>query len=391
MSKQAINTLIDSLNHKHKNRGIELVIVNNGSIDNTADGIKNLESDYKDCPIQIIPLNLKENMGYPVGINLGLAQCRGEIIAILNNDLIFPSDFLDGLIEVLESDEDVGVAAPYLSYACGSQNVGVNFDSVEKINDFAEDFMKNNSQKIFHPLRVIGACLVFKREVIDKIGGNDFWFGIGICDDDDLCLRVVLAGYKLAVTGSSFVYHLGTITFNQKVHELNCALGSNHPKLSIKWNLKPHGEYQSREEIIDNINYNKDLHYFPTKTAEFSEIESPIIEKEEQRLLLVADWTNHKSKWKKKLASILDSIAQQELYLWIPKQYFLTEEISAKAKEVINSKGIETDKVKFYYQNVAPLNLIRFLKSFDTILTVENDFVNRYLVYLAEESSISTR
>ncbi|OCL26417.1 hypothetical protein U472_10470 [Orenia metallireducens] len=392
MSKQAIDTLINSINNKYKAKGIELIIVNNGSTDNTSDGIKKLQRDYTNYSIEIISLNLEENMGYPVGINLGLAKCRGKMVTILNNDLIFPADWFDGLVDILEKKEDIGVAAPYLSYACSSQNVGVKLNSQEEISDFAKEFMKNNKQKISYPLRVIGACLVFKREVIDKIGGNDFWFGIGLCDDDDLSLRTVIAGYKIAITGSSFVYHLGTVTFNQQVHELNCALSSNHPKLSMKWNLQPHGEYQSREDIIDNINYSKDEHYFPTKIREFNGIEPPIIDKnQEERLLLVADWNNHKSKWKEKLISILDNIDQEELYIWIPKGYFLTDQISAEVKEILDSKIVETTKIKFYYQNIAPINLLKFLNSFDTIFTVDNDFVNRYIVYLAEEISIPTK
>ncbi|WP_018248558.1 glycosyltransferase family 2 protein [Orenia marismortui] len=391
MSKEAINSLINSLNDKHKERGIELIIVNNGSTDETASGIEKLKKYYKNNPIEIIAVNLKENMGYPVGINLGLAECRGEIITVLNNDLIFPPGWFDGLSNTTEKNEDIGMVAPYLSYACGPQNVGVKLDSFKEICDFSNKFIKKNSQKITYPLRIIGACYTIKREVYDKIGGNDLWFGIGICDDDDLSLRISLAGYKLAITGSSFVYHLGTITFNQEVHHLNCALGANHQKFSLKWNLKPHGKYKSREDIIANLAYNRKEHYFPIKIEEFAELEPPLIDQVEDkdRLLLIADWNNPRSQWKNTLNSALEQISNTEkIYIWIPKNYFLTEQVSTKIKATIELEQIESDSIKFFYKKLSPLALLKFLNSFDFILRVNDDFINRYIAYLAREISI---
>lgn len=391
MSKEAIETLINSLSKKHIEKGIEIIIVNNGSTDQTADGIEELKTMYQSDYIDIIALNLQENMGYPVGINLGLAKCSGEIIAVLNNDLIFPPDWFDGLVNTLEMNQEIGMVAPYLSYASGPQNVGVRFDSIKEIYNFAEKFMKENHQRTIHALRIIGACYVIRRETFNKIGGNDFWFGIGICDDDDLSLRIAIAGYKLAIVGSSFVYHLGTISFNQKVHDLNCALGINHQKFSLKWDLKPHGEYESREDIQNKIKYNNKNHYFPTKIEEFSGAEPPLMNKDvnHKKALLVADWTNPRSRWKEKLNSYLENISPGEkLYLWIPENYYIKKEISANIERTITSEKLESKYIKLLNEEISPLDLLKLIYSFDSILTVSRDFVNRYIAYLANEISI---
>ena len=114
LTKQAITTLVESLSLSHKNKEMELIIVNNGSSDETKEGIEQIKKLYSH-EIEVVPVHLKENMGYPVGANMGLAQCRGQIITILNNDLVFPDNWFNGIVNTLESDNSIGVAVPFLS------------------------------------------------------------------------------------------------------------------------------------------------------------------------------------------------------------------------------------------------------------------------------------
>lgn len=81
------------------------------------------------------------------------------------------------------------ITAPYLSHASGNfQHIQIPYRTFEEREAFAQKFMKENINKIVDTHRVIGACLVFKREVIILIGGNDFWYGLGQFDDDDWCI-----------------------------------------------------------------------------------------------------------------------------------------------------------------------------------------------------------
>ena len=69
-----------------------------------------LKRKYKDL-IQIKTIHNDENLGYPVGINCGLEHCKGEIITILNNDLVFPENWFDGLVKTIENDSTIGAVA----------------------------------------------------------------------------------------------------------------------------------------------------------------------------------------------------------------------------------------------------------------------------------------
>lgn len=390
LSRQALTTLVDSLDNTLKAKGIELLIVNNGSTDETSTGIEDLKKRYNSENLEIVEIKIEENMGYAIGLNVGLAYINGQVITVLNNDLIFTKGWFSGLGEILEQDSSVGVAVPYLSYAATVQNVGVLFSSSKEIHKFAEKFMQENKEKVVFADNIISACISFRRSLFNVIGGFDFWFGMAMADDTDWSLRANIAGLKIAVVGSSFVYHIGNATFATMPEITSAAIDSNHPKFMLKWNLRgnenPTGRYYSFREIIDNNIYLRKKHYFPTKMAEFNLLPGSLLEKENDILsiLLIADWTNTKSQWRVRLQKALkNGKSDQKICLWIPEQYFRKDEVLPGVKKVLpphTSMGI-----KFMHNNIFPVDLLRFLKSFDIILKVENDYVNRYITSLASQ------
>ena len=62
--------------------GIEILLVDNGSSDNSYKTLMNL-----DLPKNIIPLKIEENIGYGNGILMGLKKAKGKILAWTHADL----------------------------------------------------------------------------------------------------------------------------------------------------------------------------------------------------------------------------------------------------------------------------------------------------------------
>lgn len=71
---------------------IELVLVNNGSTDNTEKILTKLKKNYQHATF----INLRNNLGYGGGILAGLQHCKGEIIGWTHADL--QTDPLDAVI-----------------------------------------------------------------------------------------------------------------------------------------------------------------------------------------------------------------------------------------------------------------------------------------------------
>lgn len=74
--------------------GCEIILVNNGSSDNSEDVLKRLVPDYPGCRVVNVPMN----KGYGYGILAGLLEAKGEIIGWTHADLqTDPNDAMFGL------------------------------------------------------------------------------------------------------------------------------------------------------------------------------------------------------------------------------------------------------------------------------------------------------
>ncbi|MCT4686671.1 glycosyltransferase family 2 protein [Vallitalea sp.] len=391
LTKQAIETLINSLEITFIDRGIEIIVVDNGSIDSTELVVKNIISSNTKQKIEIIYIRLIENRGYPVGINIGLSHCRGEIIGVLNNDLIFPVNWFNGLVEVLENNQIIGVAAPYLSYAYGIQGTDVRFNSIDEINVFSKEFISKNKGNITYITRVIGACMIIKRQVLQEVGGNDFFFGIGHFDDDDWCLRIRIAGYKIAVVGSSFVYHIGSKTFKTIKEDINHFVSINRSKFYRKWKLSKdrniNSVYIDREEYIKKNPYVRDRDYIPSSYTRYQICDNSNLDKKGNKILFIADWENEYSKWKEKLEKTINNHEYNRIYLWIPSNYYnfhnVVSSIKMNTLRKFNSDNI--NNVIYINENIRHRDILGFINEFDDIVQIEEDFVNKYIVYLANK------
>jgi glycosyltransferase involved in cell wall biosynthesis len=81
----------------------ELILVNNGSTDDTADVIARLQADP--CNHFIRTVSVEKNVGYGNGIHTGLLSARGEIVSYSHADLQTPPEDIIGAFELIESGQ----------------------------------------------------------------------------------------------------------------------------------------------------------------------------------------------------------------------------------------------------------------------------------------------
>lgn len=381
LSEQAITTAIDSLSPIYFERGVEIVTVNNGSTDETSLGLLKLKRKYKG-QVQFKIIHNDENLGYPGGINSGLEHCTGEIITVLNNDLVFTENWFDGLLKAIQNDPEIGVAAPYLSYASGLQNVGVNFNSIDEMKMFAQNFMRQNRERIIFSDRVIGACMVFKRKVIDTVGGNDLWFGIGNFDDDDWTLRLRMAGFKIALVGGSFVHHIGSVSFNKDPYTFNNALITNYLKFIKKWNVTAFDPV-IKDKLITETAFVQEQHFCPIKMEQYiAPIGRSAVKIDQLKILFVADWSSAKSEWKNKISEVKSyDLDSSKLFFWIPANYYNAASFQEEIKTIVANENID---LEFIEDKIPQIHLLDFLSDFDVFIKINGDFINTNLKKLVK-------
>jgi hypothetical protein len=95
-------------------RQIELILIDNASWDGTSAYVAELGAEV---PIATAILN-ETNRGFPAAVNQGLARATGDVLIILNDDVVVGPGWLDGLVAHLTPE--TGLVGP-VTNRCGNE------------------------------------------------------------------------------------------------------------------------------------------------------------------------------------------------------------------------------------------------------------------------------
>lgn len=181
--------------------------MDNGSRDGTGTGLRRFPW------VEVVAHD--ENLGFAAGCNSGAAVARGDVIVFLNNDTILPGGWLDPLVASIGADVSVGAAGPRSNFVSGRQMIeGVDYSTTMEMSRFAAEWAARHRGQTTEVDRLVGFCLAVRRSAFEEVGGFDDSYGIGGFEDDDLCLRLRVAGRRLLICHDSFVHHEGHRTFD---------------------------------------------------------------------------------------------------------------------------------------------------------------------------------
>lgn len=186
----------------------EIVVIDNNSTDGTVNWLKS-QSDLK------VILN-ETNLGFPKGCNQGIAIADpGNDILLLNNDTIVTYNWLYNLRGCLYSDPSIGAVGPVTNNCSYYQAIETNFTNINEMQKFAWKFNSSGKKEYEQRIKLIGFCMLIKREVVETVGLLDERFTPGNYEDDDYSYRIQEAGYKLMLCNSTFIYHFGGSSFKK--------------------------------------------------------------------------------------------------------------------------------------------------------------------------------
>jgi len=192
--------------YKHTNElPFELIIVDNKSQDGTCGYLKGLQDILPNLRVILNPCN----EGFARANNRGLMEACGDYIVLLNNDTIVGWTWLSRLLSYLRQDPTIGLVGPVTNSAGNEQMIPARYSSIEELERFAEQRLKDFEGRYFEIDSLAMFCVVFRRRLIDEIGLLDERFGLGTFEDDDFCHRAKLRGYKLICAEDVFVHHFG--------------------------------------------------------------------------------------------------------------------------------------------------------------------------------------
>ncbi|MEA2690555.1 MAG: hypothetical protein QOD51_3162 [Candidatus Eremiobacteraeota bacterium] len=237
----------------------EIIVVDNGSEAPTLAVLDELE---RDCGVRVVRNG--RNLGFGQGMNVGMAHARGDVVVILNNDVVVTDGWLEDLVGALETRRTVGCTAPRSNKVASEQILNVQYPDLPAMHQLAAQRRRTLRGRGYVAQRVVGFCLCLDREVIDAVGGFDPLYGIGNYEDDDFCVRVRGAGWQIFVCDDVFIHHFGSVSFKANALDYRALMYANWDAFRAKWGLPPapySGEYDIR--VLGRPGFDADKHFVP--------------------------------------------------------------------------------------------------------------------------------
>jgi GT2 family glycosyltransferase len=194
-----------SLLIKQSYKPVEIIVVDNNSSDESRKIIKK----YK----RVTLIENKYNSGFAEGNNIGYKKAKGKYILLLNSDTIPANNFLEKLVNFLEKKPDVGIVQPKVFYENKTINsLGAYLTTTGFL--YYPCYGKYNSNNYNNPFTIFtayGACMLIRREVIEKIGlfDKDYFMYF---EETDFCMRAWLYGWKIMCIPNVSIVHKGGVS-----------------------------------------------------------------------------------------------------------------------------------------------------------------------------------
>lgn len=170
----------------------ELIIVNDGSTDQTSNIIKS----YKDKRIKIF--DLEENCGVGAALQYGLSKVSGEYIAKADADDLYHPDRLLKQKNFLDNNKDIAVVGTFVEYFADQERQNSpqyltkkNIQEKQKNSLFLTEDI---SEKLYWFCCVTHSTMMARSEIIKKIGYSANRMG----EDYYLLYQLNKSGYQMA-------------------------------------------------------------------------------------------------------------------------------------------------------------------------------------------------
>jgi GT2 family glycosyltransferase len=186
----------------------QVLVVDNGSSDGSAAAIR---ARFPHWPL----IEIKENLGFAGGNNVGLRYALeqgADYVLLLNNDTLVAPDFVDCLVQAVESDPSIGVAGPTIYYHQQADRIwsaGGAIDWRRGQTRMLELNKPDNGQLGAMPRPVdfvTGCALLARRETLEQAGLLDERFFV-YYEETEWCIRAQRAGFRIVHVPRAKIWH----------------------------------------------------------------------------------------------------------------------------------------------------------------------------------------
>lgn len=209
--------IIDAIRSVFAHKGeldIQLIVVDNGSSDESVDTIK------KQIKKSICLVEMGRNAGFASANNAGLKKAVGEYVLFLNPDTIMLEGALQTLTTYMDTHPEAGACGanlldkngqPQYSYAMLLPGWKMEwhglFSNVFLCCKYHGSQTYNHTNLVLPVGYIMGADLMVRRKVLEQVGPMDEDFFL-FYEETELCYRIHQAGYEIVNVPQARIIHL---------------------------------------------------------------------------------------------------------------------------------------------------------------------------------------
>jgi GT2 family glycosyltransferase len=209
---------LNSVNHYLRGFDVEVFVVDNGSSDDSVDMVR---TNFLD----VILIENRENVGFAKANNQAIRHSQGKYILLLNSDAFLLPDAIHKMVDVLEADQSIGIAGARLLFPDGRSQVShgplptywSETRSLFGLDKFSGG--KVYRREYIETGTISGACMLIRKELLDRIGLLDEEFFM-FNEEVDLCKRCHAAGSKVVSIQTATVIHVHAGSTGQTVQRI---------------------------------------------------------------------------------------------------------------------------------------------------------------------------
>lgn len=240
---------IDSIKRNNPKSAYEIIVVDNAS----KDGIREWLQEQEDITL----ICNKENVGFTTGCNQGIKAAQPENdVFLLNNSTVLLLNSLFWLRMGVYEDEKVGATGSICNFGIDGQMADQTFSSSEEIIKYGIFHNVPEKNALEKRIWLSRYALLLNRHALNEMGLLDEQFSPGGYEDNDICVRMRYAGWKIYLCHNSFVCHY----FSDAGH--SSELGNkiemdNEKKFRQKWGFSTCYYTNANSNIISLIKREK--------------------------------------------------------------------------------------------------------------------------------------
>ncbi len=206
--KNNIPKVIESIS-SYKDGFIELIVTDDASRDKSVEVLntfaEKLNKEKSKIKFKIVKSPFNINSGFSINVNRGVEKATGDLLLLLNSDVIPHKNFIDALLPHFNDEKMFGVG-------CLDESVEVNNSVVLRgrgKGEWKKGFLIHSKLDVNGKTTfwISGGSSIFRKSIWDKIGGLDNIYSPFYWEDIDLSYRAQKAGYQIVFEPKSRVIH----------------------------------------------------------------------------------------------------------------------------------------------------------------------------------------